>query len=247
MTVLPSSLRPFPSLSTLSDTDLAALSKVLTLATFRAGSQICREGDLGDSCFFLIDGEVEVTKQLGDGRRVFLAELSAGTIFGQGGLVSDRQRSADVRARNDVRVLSLRQLDHQWGLNQSAPWAVLLQRLICVHVVRQLRSALDRLLGLATEEQERGLNASAMVPPPMMTQHAPDGTLVANGDKGAESLGAISLSAPPIEAHDASTTGRLLTLLAETEASLADEGVNLKDVGFVVDADAARRTHHKKN
>ena len=72
------------------------------------------------------------------------------------------------------------------------------------------------------------------------------GTLVGEGDEGVESLGDISLSAPPIEAHDASTTGRLLTLLAETEASLADQGVNLKDVGFVVDADAARRTHQKK-
>ena len=247
MTVLPSSLRPFPSLSTLSDTDLAALSKVLTLATFRAGSQICREGDLGDSCFFLIDGEVEVTKQLADGRRVFLAELSAGTIFGQGGLVSDRQRSADVRAKNDVRVLSLRQLDHQWGLNQSAPWAVLLQRLICVHVVRQLRSALDRLLGLAAQEQGEVLNSAEMVTAPKVTPYSPGATLVGTADQAAESLGAISLSAPPIEAHDASTTGRLLTLLAETEASLADQGVNLKDVGFVVDADAARRTHQKKS
>jgi len=55
-----------------------------------------------------------------------------------------------------------------------------------------------------------------------------------------------TLPGPRIESHDASTTGRLLTLMAETEASLADGGINLNDVKFVVDAESARRNRTRK-
>jgi CRP-like cAMP-binding protein len=237
MPVLPSSLRPFPSLRILSDVDLAALSKTLEATNFRAGSQICREGDSGDACYFLIDGRATVSKRLEDGRRIFLAELEPGAIFGQGALVPDRPRSADVRARDNVRVLALRRLDHQWGLDQQASWAIVLQKLICVNVVRQLRSALDHLGGLASAEHPELFEQSLPEPVAVGTEVVSQAT---------ESDDLPVLPAPPLESHDASTTGRLLTLLAETEASLATDGIDLGSVQFVADSDSTRRLHVRK-
>ena len=152
MSVLPSLLRPFPSLSELSDPDRASMAGSLVEVHFRAGAQICREGDAGDACFLLVAGRVEVSKLLPDGRRIFLAHLGPGAIFGQGALVPGQCRSADVRAEGNVQVFSLRSLEHKWALDQGLGWAIALQQLICVNVIRQLRSALTRLSDLANTE-----------------------------------------------------------------------------------------------
>lgn len=242
MTVLPSTLRPFPALSSLADSELAAMSKVLVETSFRSGSQICREGDAGDGCYFLVAGRVEVTKQLQDSRRVFLAHLGEGAIFGQGALVPGQSRSADVRAVGNVRVLTLRPMEHQWALGQGAAWAVLVQRLVCVNVIRQLRSALARLGDLAGAEHPELFTGTL----------SPSGGEIGGGsgraeaspvleDEPSESHPIPPLPAPHLTSHDATTTGRLLTLLAETEASLANDGVDLDQVQFVVDEDAHRR------
>jgi CRP-like cAMP-binding protein len=235
LSVLPSTLRPFPSLQSLSDADLAALSKVLHSTQFRTGAQICREGDAGDTCYFLVEGDVEVTTQLGDGRRIFLARLEPGTVFGQGALVPDRLRSADVRADGNVRVLALGRVEHQWALDQGARWAVHLQRTLCVHVIRQLRTAIRRLRSLADGEE-----------PSLLPQQAPVETERKKFPSADMQDSRGSLAPPKLESHDASTTGRLLTLIAETEASLAEEGVDLAQVRFVVDSDSERRSHKRR-
>jgi len=234
MSILPSILRPFPSLEPLPDPDLLALSKVLHTTQFRSGSQICREGDSGDACYFLVEGEVEVTTQLSDGRRIFLATLQPGTLFGQGALAHGRLRSADVRATCNVQVLALNRIDHQWALKLGARWAVHLQKLVCIYVIRQLRSAITQLRELAeggTLEVEQNQQAYAPGPEapstPLSSPPRSEDTLLDGG-------------------HDASTTGRLITLIAETEATLAGEGVDLDAVQFVVDPDAAYRRRRPK-
>jgi CRP/FNR family cyclic AMP-dependent transcriptional regulator len=233
--ILPSTLRPFPSLQSLPDADLAALSRMLHSTQFRTGAQICREGDVGDTCYFLVEGDVEVTTQLGDGRRIFLARLEPGTVFGKGALVAGQLRNADVRAASNVRVLALGRLDHQWALEQGASWAIHLQRSLCVDVIRQLRTAIGRLRALADGEE------LSLVP-----EQAPVETERKKLPAGDKRDSGGSLAAPRLQSHDASTTGRLLTLIAETEASLADEGVDLAQVRFVVDSDSERRSHKRK-
>jgi CRP-like cAMP-binding protein len=235
MSILPSTLRPFASLKSLPDPALVALSKVLRGAQFRTGAQICREGDSGDTCYFLIEGSVEVTTQLADGRRIFLATLGPGTLFGRGGLVHGRLARADVRASCNVHVLTLRRLDYQWALDRGIPWAVHLQKLVCVHVIRQLRSAIRHLRELAD-----GASPSL--------EHTPSSDQVGRGETVDESDSEPRPAGPPLpEGHDATTTGRLLTLIAETEATLAGEGVDLGSVQFVVDMDAERRTYRRSD
>lgn len=235
MSILPSTLRPFASLESLPDPDLVALSKVLRSTQFRTGAQICREGDSGDTCYFLIEGSVEVTTQLADGRRIFLATLTPGTLFGRSGLVPGRVARADVRASCNVQVLTLRRLDHQWALDHGISWAVHLQKLVSVHVIRQLRSAIGHLRELA-----EGVSPSL--------EHAASSGEVEPREAVGESDSEPLPTGPPLpEGHDATTTGRLLTLIAETEATLAGEGVDLGSVQFVVDTDAERRTYRRSD
>jgi len=70
------------------------------------GEYIVREGDVGDSMYVIIDGELEVSKSIDD-RKVVLSKLVLGDIFGEVALISDVKRTADVIATTDTRLLRL--------------------------------------------------------------------------------------------------------------------------------------------
>jgi CRP/FNR family cyclic AMP-dependent transcriptional regulator len=67
----------------------------------KAGDPVFREGDMGNSFYVLIAGEVAVEK-LRDGKVVELARLGAGECFGEMALVGNDIRSATVRALSDA-------------------------------------------------------------------------------------------------------------------------------------------------
>ncbi|MGI9132325.1 MAG: cyclic nucleotide-binding domain-containing protein [Rhodoferax sp.] len=76
------------------------LSSTLAMAErqpHQAGDVVFNEGDIGTSFHILIAGEVVVEKRR-NGQSVQLARLTAGECFGEMALVSNRVRSATVRA-----------------------------------------------------------------------------------------------------------------------------------------------------
>lgn len=69
--------------------------------SIEAGHNVFREGDIGDSFFVLIAGEVVIGKNRGD-QFVELARLGVGDCFGEMALVGKHVRTATVRANRDV-------------------------------------------------------------------------------------------------------------------------------------------------
>jgi NADH:ubiquinone reductase (H+-translocating) len=74
---------------------------------FEAGQVVFNEGDRGDWLYVITDGEVEVLKDTGAGGPTALRRLGPGECFGEIALVSDRPRSATVRAITSTNVLAL--------------------------------------------------------------------------------------------------------------------------------------------
>lgn len=69
--------------------------------TVGAGEPVFREGDMGNSFYVLIAGEVAVEK-LHEGKPVELKRLGPGECFGEMALVGNDVRSASVRALDHV-------------------------------------------------------------------------------------------------------------------------------------------------
>ena len=72
----------------------------------KAGEHLIREGTPGDKMYVVINGELSVSR-LYDGKRMDIAKLEAGDIFGEIALVSSHPRTADVFAATDTKLLSL--------------------------------------------------------------------------------------------------------------------------------------------
>jgi CRP-like cAMP-binding protein len=86
---------------------------------FEPGDVIFRQGDLGDSVYVVEEGECEVLCQR-NGTQELLATLASGTYFGEMALLSDRTRSATLRARTAMEVLIIPKADFN-KLRQSVP------------------------------------------------------------------------------------------------------------------------------
>jgi len=82
--------------------DLARIAQVTEELVIARAESLMKEGELGDSLFILVEGEVEVRK----GRQA-IAKLGAGECVGEMALLDSEPRSATVRAAEDVRVLRL--------------------------------------------------------------------------------------------------------------------------------------------
>ena len=70
-------------------------------ATFKAGEQILSEGESGDTAYLIKTGSVEVFVGKGSTARS-VAQLGAGEIFGEIGLIDPGPRSATVMAVGDT-------------------------------------------------------------------------------------------------------------------------------------------------
>lgn len=85
---------------------LARLAGHAEVLRFERGQSIIREGEEGESFFFLRSGMVKVFK-IRDGREVIVAYLSAGQYFGEMALLSGKPRAASVAAIDRVEVIRL--------------------------------------------------------------------------------------------------------------------------------------------
>jgi NADH dehydrogenase len=86
---------------------------------FEPGDIIFQQGDLGDSIYFIEEGECEVLHEQQDEQEL-LATLNRGECFGEMALLSDRTRNATIRARTIMNVLIIPKVDFN-KLRQSVP------------------------------------------------------------------------------------------------------------------------------
>jgi CRP-like cAMP-binding protein len=98
-----------PLIPLLSALPPAGLRSLLSGAQHRhatSGTLLCEEGSPGDSCFVVLAGEVEVWNSVA-GRRVVLARLSAGEMFGELASLSGAPRCANVSALSSVALYEI--------------------------------------------------------------------------------------------------------------------------------------------
>jgi GNAT superfamily N-acetyltransferase len=93
----------------LDDLDGAETTRLLAGARqlgVAAGEVLMREGERGDDMYLILEGAVEVSRNLPRGRRV-LTTLGAGQIFGEGAFLLGTPRSADVTALAECHLLAV--------------------------------------------------------------------------------------------------------------------------------------------
>ncbi len=83
------------------------ISQIGKVKVFQEGSPIIFEGDLGNTIYFLIEGEVNVVTYNESGKEIILATLKALNFFGEISLFDERNRTATIVAHTKCKVVEL--------------------------------------------------------------------------------------------------------------------------------------------
>jgi CRP-like cAMP-binding protein len=91
--------------SRLDDEGRARLARVAVEQTVAAGQVVLQEGDPGDAFYFVVEGALTVDADSFDEPGRHVANLEAGTVFGEIASLTREPRTATITAATDARLL----------------------------------------------------------------------------------------------------------------------------------------------
>ena len=100
-------LREVPLFSEMDENEVAGIRDIMEEMKFKEGQVIIREGETGDLFYVITEGRVEVIIRDADGSDVVLHEAGPGDFFGELSMLTNKPRSARIRAVEDVTTLVL--------------------------------------------------------------------------------------------------------------------------------------------
>ncbi|MFB3922127.1 MAG: cyclic nucleotide-binding domain-containing protein [Terriglobia bacterium] len=112
---------------------------------YQNGENIIRQGDVGNCMYVVQQGEVEVLLRKGESD-VCVAVLSAGDFFGEMALFDHEVRSATIRARGEVRVLTLEKKSFLRRIHEDPSLAFRMLEKMSGRI-RELNASLNAALG----------------------------------------------------------------------------------------------------
>jgi CRP/FNR family cyclic AMP-dependent transcriptional regulator len=101
------SLRSIPLFASLPDRQLEKISPMIQDTQYEPGERIITFGEPGRALSIIVKGQVDVLKPGDDGQEKLLGILSTGECFGEMSLLTGDPCSATIRARDEVRALTI--------------------------------------------------------------------------------------------------------------------------------------------
>lgn len=139
-------LDSIPLFSPLGPGELAALREVVRQQAYRAGTEIFKEGDLGDGIYFVRDGEVEISALVSKESRKVFSKVGPGEMFGELAVIDNKPRSAWAVASRDTEVYFISREAAQELIVRSPVLALGLMREISNRIREFNRQYLDEVL-----------------------------------------------------------------------------------------------------
>jgi CRP-like cAMP-binding protein len=96
-----------PLFEMLSNQELEYVAELTEPRHFEAGATVFDEGELGDSLFVIVQGELEVLRRESSGLQQSIITLGPPEFFGEMSLIDKEYRSATVRAKTEASLLQL--------------------------------------------------------------------------------------------------------------------------------------------
>ena len=111
---------------------LACMSEQLS---FGPGELVCEQGEPSDAAYLILEGEIEFILDTPQGEQV-LGRQCKGTMFGEVGVLCDRERFASVRAVTPLSVMRINKDALLRMMSDNAQLSMAVARELACRVVR---------------------------------------------------------------------------------------------------------------
>lgn len=143
----PGLLVSFPAFRTFTVDEAAELLRSMERWDVARGTLLFEEGEAGTTCFVVLRGLIDVSVKV-RGQAQLLAQLGAGSIFGQESLIGGESRSVSCSVRRDAVLAEIDAADCERLLNSRSALALKLFAALNQGLVAALRSADRQLMRL---------------------------------------------------------------------------------------------------
>lgn len=143
-------LRKVPIFSSLNEETLLQIDQVCIKMNYQKGNIILFEHDEGNALFFIVKGEVKISRESDDGREVILSLIQDSDVFGEMSLLDGMPRSANVTAMEDTELYMIKREDFLELLNNHPDVSIALLE----EITHRLREAGMRIKSLSLNDAE---------------------------------------------------------------------------------------------
>ncbi|OQY29964.1 MAG: hypothetical protein B6244_01515 [Candidatus Cloacimonetes bacterium 4572_55] len=143
-------LRCIDLFENLDESELEAISAIMSVQTYPAGHTIFREGEIPEKLYIIQHGSVRITKHIDGAGEELLVVLEKNDYFGEMALIDQAPRSAQAQVIEDLSTLEIdkQQLINLMEWNEKLA-NKLLWKFSCI-LSKRLRELHDKLEGLFT-------------------------------------------------------------------------------------------------
>jgi len=203
-------LKGHSMLQAIPEHELDTIASEVEVFQFEPHQNIIVEDELDYDCYFIVQGKVRVTSLNLIGQLVIMAELSAGDIVGEMGMLRRQPRSATVTAVEAVIALRV----NPACFDRLSEWSPLFHESMLVHVnIRYLHSLLRKasVFSAIPDSELRGIAEIAQ-----LSQYQKGDTIIRKGDP-IHSLYMVSSGAVEIRSSRRKTILRAGDFFGEAE------------------------------
>jgi HEAT repeat protein len=93
--------------SGLTASELAAIAAITKELDYPEGKAVIEQGDVGETVFLIIDGNVDVIMEQPDGKEIVMDKIESGGAFGEMALIDNAPRSATIKTVSESRFIIL--------------------------------------------------------------------------------------------------------------------------------------------
>jgi CRP/FNR family cyclic AMP-dependent transcriptional regulator len=158
MTVEPVFLKAIPLLRGFTTQELRDLAGMLELVRVEEDTLLIEQGTNRGGFYFILDGQVKVSRTLPGGREIVLARMGKGHVVGFLTMLDGRPRSANVLTTSKSALALLPREQFEALTTAATPMGVRFQRLLAREMIRTLRLANQRFTRAATLPPEEFLS-----------------------------------------------------------------------------------------
>jgi len=141
-------LESSPFFSSLNRRILWQIAELAQQKDFQTGDVLIKEGEIGEYCYIITSGKVEIYRQLNQSNKLLIGQAGAGEILGELAILDGLPRSANVVALEPTTTLTISEWDFKAQL-QAYPEIAL--QLLPV-IARRLRQAQEQLGKISQNE-----------------------------------------------------------------------------------------------
>ena len=134
-----------PMFTNLNEEELRIIAGRMNFFELQKGEILFREGDKGNFVCYVVEGILEVLKQTESGKEVHIATIPRKRSIGEMSIIDNTPRSATVRAKTDVALVSLTQSGFDEILEQYPQTGISLLKGLARLLSMNLRKTSSRL------------------------------------------------------------------------------------------------------